>query len=172
METILEQEAIAVNLARIVHDNGFADVGEHELKLAIHNDIERYEEEKFDAALNDYKHPMSIVLSCSAEQIEDIHSTKDVKEKRNKALDILYESHPDVYDTIVDYTCKQVTRPHEEAQYKKVVTDVVKRTALGVKCQRFTVPEKKKNIWEAILDDRENRIIISYYHGEATEVPE
>ena len=174
METILEQEAIAVNLARIVHDNGFADVGEHELKLAIHNDIERYEEEKFDAELNDYKHPMSIVLPCSAEQIEDIHSTKDVKEKRNKALDILYESHPDVYDTIIDYTCKQVTRPHvEAANYKKMVLDVVDRTTNGRKwALRFTALEKKKNIWEAVLDDQGHRIIFNYYHGAATEIPE
>ena len=157
-----------------MHDNGFADVGEHELKLAIHNDIERYEEEKFDAALNDYKHPMSIVLSCSAEQIEDIHSTKDVKEKRNKALDILYESHPDIYNTIVDYTCKQVTRPHvEAANYKKMVLDVVDRTTNGLKwALRFTALEKKKNIWEAVLDDQGHRIIFNYYHGAAIEVPE
>jgi hypothetical protein len=170
MEEILEQEAIAVNLARIVYDNGFEDIGEHELKLAIHNNIERYEEDKLDAELNDYKHPMSVVLSCSPEQLADIHSAK-AKDKRIKALEILKEAHKDIYSKIVGYECKVVTRPRAEAQYKKVVTDVVKRTMQGQKCQRFKEHEKKKNIWEAILDDRENRIIFSYYHGEATCIP-
>lgn len=170
MAAILEQEAKSVNLPRLVYDMKLHDVGPEEANLAVHKDVKRYEQDKFDSALNDYKHPMSIVLPCSADQVAYFTSVKG--ERPSRVLEFLQDARPDIHDTIVDYRCTQVTRPGASAQYKKVVTDVVKRTENNEKNSRFKYEDKKENVWEALVDERENRIIISYYHGAATKIPE
>jgi len=45
-QTILDAEAIAMNLPVLVHTHKLVDVGKEEMNWAIHGDIERYREEK------------------------------------------------------------------------------------------------------------------------------
>lgn len=102
-----------------------------------------------------------LVISISNEELVSIHKS-DIETKRTKVLDKLEAATAAMLRA---YTCKQVTRPKADPQYKKVVTDVVNAAQNNRRPGVFTKKEKETNVWQAVLDDRENRIIVSFYTG-------
>jgi hypothetical protein len=105
---------------------------------------------------------LPVVLDISNAEILAIHAMTSVN-KRRRVLQLLAVEHSDLsLDLGSNYECKQVTMPTADGQYSKAVTDVVKLKNEGRKPARFKQEEKKKNIWECVLDNRANRVIVMY----------
>lgn len=147
MQRLIEQaENIAINI-------GHGERGQHAVvdKEAL----------KRAQGSDDMKMSVPVVITITADELEDIYKSKsDVK--RQKILDKLDSV---LRDTLRTYECKQVTRPKAGPQFQKAVTDVANAAANGRRPGLFTKEEKKTNVWQAILDDRDNRIIVTYYRG-------
>jgi hypothetical protein len=110
----------------------------------------------------DIRMSIPIVVSVTDAIIEDIHSSGNTREGREKVIKLLPD---DVAKLLSGYTCKQVTRPRADLQYQKAVTDVVLAGERGRRPGLFTKEEKKTNVWQVILDERFNRVVVTYYRG-------
>ena len=147
MQRLIEQaENIAINIGR--GDRGdHAVVDKDALKRAQGSD--------------DMKMSVPVVISITSAELEDIYKSK-AEIKRQKILNKLENGLRDILRT---YECKQVTRPKAGPQFQKAVTDVANAAANQRRPGLFTKEEKKTNVWQAVLDDRENRIVVTYYTG-------
>ena len=110
----------------------------------------------------DMRMSIPIIVSVTASTIEEIHKSSTADAKQQKVLELL---SPDAAALLRGYTCKQVTRPRADLQYQKAVADVVAAAAKGRRPGLFTKEEKKTNVWQGILDDRSNRIVVTFYRG-------
>lgn len=150
MKKIVEQaDNIAVNIGKHVHDNELAFVDKNTIKALARDGGE------------DLKMSIPIMIAITKEELEAIHKSKADK-KRTTILDKLDLATATKLRT---YKCKQVTRPTADLQYKKAVTDVVNAAQNNRRPGLFTKEEKETNVWQAILDDRNNQIVISFYTG-------
>jgi hypothetical protein len=155
-DKVICREKIATNLARICFEENLADVGKEDLRKAG-NDIEHS------------KMTVPIIIQTDAATIQRIHAESKVAIKRNEILlllsnngyaELVHEIHSN------NYKAKQISRPGTDNAYKKNVTDVVKAVRDSRKyILNLSVSEKQDNSWQAVLDDRENRVIILVYKG-------
>ena len=147
MQRLIEQaENIAINIGRGAKGD-HALVDKEALKRAQGSD--------------DTKMSVPVVINITAGELEDIYKSKsDVKRQK-----ILSKMETGLAATLRGYVCKQVTRPKAGPQFQKAVTDVAAAAVNGRRPGLFTKDEKSTNVWQAILDDRDNRIIITYYNG-------
>jgi hypothetical protein len=111
--------------------------------------------------LEDPKMGTPIILETDAATITAIHESSTIQ-KRKKVLALLDQT---LAARLRDYKCKQITMPKADLQYKKVVTDVINMVRSGKKPRIFKEEERATNVWQAVLDNRENRIIVSFYNG-------
>lgn len=124
--------------------------------------VEGVEETLADDVDPDPNMGMPIVIDVPHDEILAIHSMTP-KNKRRRVLELLSTEHSILASDLTNnYECKQVTMPIADKQYNKVVTDVVRLMGEQRKPALFKQEEKKKNIWQCVLDNRENRLIVTY----------
>jgi hypothetical protein len=152
IERMIERENIAVNIGKIVNDLNLPDVGKEQLNHA--KDPEEYE-----------KKEIPIVFQVTKEFIEHLITKKrEIKEDILKKL--FREKIPEMYEIIKDYNITQIYKPNTDNSYDKNVTKMVKKSERKEKGYlNFDKDEKKTNVWQVIVDNREQRIILIIYHG-------
>jgi hypothetical protein len=71
-----------------------------------------------------------------------------------------------MFEIIKYYNIKQISTPNTDNSYDKNVTKMVKKAERKEKGYlNFDKDEKKTNVWQVIIDNREYRIILIIYHG-------
>jgi hypothetical protein len=158
IEKMLERENIAVNIGKIVNELNLPDVGKEQLNHA--KDPEEYE-----------KKEIPIVLQVTKEFVNEL-VIKKRKNKEDMLKKLFMEKIPEMYEKIKDYSIKQISTPNTDNSYDKNVIKMAKKAERKEKGYlNFTEEEKKSNIWQAIIDNRENRIILIIYHGSTKSSP-
>ena len=89
------------------------------------------------------------------------------KLKRNALLDILITelrnlNKHDIADRIKTFEVGQITRPQEDGARKRNIDDTV-NAALSNKPYTINVKDKTKDSWQAVFDDRNNRVVFMIY---------
>ncbi len=171
-DKVIQNEEIAKNMARICFEKKLDDVGiEDFAKAASSGGVVNSTVENKSA--EDNKKTVPIVIPSSTEEISTIHSSKSSKKRslllimlkdflriRNEEKDILMADQLDLYDV------KQIQLPKTDGSYKRNVIDPIKASENGRKyILNLTAEEKTQNIWQAVLDEREQRIIFMIYLG-------
>ena len=114
----------------------------------------------------DIKKNVPIVLPMELTEIDRIHKL-GTKLKRNALLDILITelrnlNKHDIADRIKTFEVGQITRPQEDGARKRNIDDTV-NAALSNKPYTINVKDKTKDSWQAVFDDRNNRVVFMIY---------
>jgi hypothetical protein len=150
MKKLVEQaENIAVNIGKHVHDNELKFVDKHIVK-AISGGVSE-----------DMKMSIPVVIKITKEELEAIYKS-NAEKKRSSILD---KMDSEIGAMLRGYTCKEITRPKADLRYKKAVTDMATAAEDERRPGVFTKEDKKTNVWQAVLDERENQIIVTFYNG-------
>lgn len=159
-EKIIQNEQIAINMARICFQEGLEDVGKEEFMQAagVVDEI----------IVPDPKKNVPIVLPMSLANINLIHEQRSAK-KRQELRKILkdYLISTDklaLAERIDGFEVGQITRPLTDGSRKRNVDDLV-NAALNGKPYIVNVKEdqKDKDSWQAVFDDINMRIIFMLY---------
>jgi hypothetical protein len=157
-EKIIQNEQIAINMARICFEKNLEDVGKEEFKKAAGIVDEQ----------PDPKKNVPIVLPMSLAAIELIHGYKSAK-KRIALRKILKEylitiDKQALAERIDGFEVGQITRPLTDGARKRNIDDLV-NAALNGKPYIVNVKEdqKDKDSWQAVFDDVGMRIIFMLY---------
>jgi hypothetical protein len=157
-EKIIQNEQIAINMARICFEKNLEDVGKEEFKKAAGIVDEQ----------PDPKKNVPIVLPMSLAAIELIHGYKSAK-KRIALRKILKEylitiDKQALAERIDGFEVGQITRPLTDGARKRNIDDLV-NAALNGKPYIVNVKEdqKDKDSWQAVFDDKDMRIIFMLY---------
>ena len=154
-QTILKQEDVAATLARRVYDGEISsEVGEEEFGIAAPKKEE------------DPNMSIPVVFSIASGDVEFLREATTAQ-KRTRIQKLLTDNgHAELSNKLKQtFKCKQVTCPMADKQYAKVVTDVVSAAAAGRRPGVFKEEERKENVWQAVIDAKENRLVITYYEG-------
>ncbi len=119
-----------------------------------------------------------IVLHFPEEFIQELIASKSRGELLIEKLRVQFQRFkkivPDlkrVYQNLMEYELYQFAVAASDTTYKKYVLDIVRKaetntpTTIGLSDEADASRSKKKNNWQAFIDDRENRVIISIWHG-------
>lgn len=157
-EKIIQNEQIAINMARICFQEKLEDVGKEEFKQAAGIIDE----------IPDPKKNVPIVLPMSLATIELIHIQKSPK-KRLELRKILKEylitvGKQSLAERIDGFEVGQITRPGTDGARKRNIDDPV-NASLNGKPYIVNVKEdqKDKDSWQAVFDDINMRIIFMLY---------
>lgn len=152
------QEEIAVNLARIVAEQGLTEVGP-----------EHFEEAATDP--KEYKcKEVPIVVPMDSATLTRINGLT-TEEKRSALLAWLAKTNPGMAATISSYNIKKIICPEEAYSKKRHIDSNVSAAARNQKIIfNLTDAEKQTNNWQCILDKDSNRAIYIIYHGETGRV--
>ena len=157
-EKIIQNEQIAINMARICFQEKLEDVGKEEFKQAAGIVDE----------IPDPKKNVPIVLPMSLAAIELIHGYKSPK-KRLELRKILKEylisiGKQSLAERIDGFEVGQITRPGSDGARKRNIDDPV-NASLNGKPYIVNVKEdqKDKDSWQAVFDDVGQRIIFMLY---------
>lgn len=157
-EKIIQNEQIAINMARICFQEGLEDVGKEEFKQAAGIVDE----------IPDPKKNVPIVLPMSLTNINIIHEQRSPK-KRLELRKILKEylltiGKQALAERIDGFEVGQITRPGTDGARKRNIDDPV-NAALNGKPYIINVKEnqKDKDSWQAVFDDINMRIIFMLY---------
>jgi len=157
-EKIIQNEQIAINMARICFQEGLEDVGKEEFKQAAGIVDE----------IPDPKKNVPIVLPMSLTNINIIHEQRSPK-KRLELRKILKEylltiGKQALAERIDGFEVGQITRPGTDGARKRNIHDPV-NAALNGKPYIINVKEdqKDKDSWQAVFDDINMRIIFMLY---------
>ena len=157
---VIEKEDIACNIASIVYNKGLSDVGYEEILLAS-GKVEEYN--------NEMKKEVPIIIDTTRNIINRLQPlTRD--QKKTIVLDLIL-SKDRKFEYLKQYCCKQITTPELDGSYKKHILDPI-RWAVEKKRSNldWSHDDKRTNIWQAFIDNRENRIIVIIYHGHSLPV--
>ncbi len=148
------QEEIAVNLARLVHESNLTEIGPEHLKEAT--DPEEYNRKE-----------VPIVVHMPSAVIDAINAMTP-KEKQNKnLLGFLKQTHPEVASYLHTYRNVKTICPDSEYSKKRHIDMNLHAAARGQKITFNLKPEQKLfNNWQCILDKEGERAIFIIYHGE------
>ncbi len=122
-----------------------------------------------------------IVLNFDEEFIANLKDA-DSKESRKSLLLEKLRTDPlmrrkikgRTYNTLVDYEIVQFTCPESDGSYKRHIQDLVRKQeenepgSIDLSDDITHERSKKKDNWQAFIDTRENRIVISIWHGTKT----
>lgn len=147
------QEEIAVNLARMVSEQGLVDVGcEHFEEAGDPNEYKRKE--------------VPIVVPMDADVIEVINGLSH-SEKQTECLNWLAKTHPDMASRIQSYIVKKIICPREIYSKKRHIDTNIRAAERNQKIVFNLKPDDHfVNNWQCILDQDGERAIYSIYHGE------
>jgi hypothetical protein len=157
-EKIIQNEQIAINMARICFKEKLEDVGKEEFKQAAGIVDE----------IPDPKKNVPIVLPMSLAVINLIHEQRSPK-KRLELRKILKEylltsGKQTLAERIDGFEVGQITRPGTDGARKRNIDDPVNAAQNG-KPYIVNVKEdqKDKDSWQAVFDDKYERIIFMLY---------
>jgi hypothetical protein len=152
------QEEIAVNLARIVAEQGLTEVGPEHFEEAT--DPEEYKRKEVPIVV-----PMDSATLATINEL----STED---KRAALITWLAKTYPNMAAMIAPYTVKKIICP-EETYSKKRHIDMNVRAAEKKQKITFNLTPKDHlvNNWQCVLDKDGERAIYIIYHGETGRTP-
>lgn len=157
-EKVIQNEQIAINMARICFQKGLEDVGKEEFKQAAGIVDE----------IPDPKKNVPIILPISLENINIIHGHKTSK-KRLELRKILKEylitiNKQNLAERIDGFEVGQITRPMTTGARKRNIDDPVNAAQNG-RSYIVNLKEdlKDKDSWQAAFDDEDMRIIFMLY---------
>lgn len=157
-EKIIQNEQIAINMARICFQEKLEDVGKEEFKQAAGIIDE----------IPDPKKNVPIVLPMSLAGIDSIHGYKSPKKRLElrKILKgyLLTIGKQSLAERIDGFEVGQITRPGTDGARKRNIDDPV-NASLNGKPYIVNVKEdqKDKDSWQAVFDDINMRIIFMLY---------
>jgi hypothetical protein len=157
-DKVIHNEEIAINLARICHEEGLQDVGKEEFNQAA-GVCDR-------ETAADPKKNVPIVLSMPLAWIKRIHQSKPEEKQRilrQNLKDYLEDNRQEVLSQRIDtFEVGQITRPQTEGSRKRNIDDPV-NAANNNRVYSLNVKDKTKNMWQAVLDDIGERVIFMIY---------
>ncbi len=114
----------------------------------------------------DIKKNVPIVLPMIISEIDRIHGLP-TKQKQKALRDILKEYlntvNKEILATRIDeFEIGQITRPNTDGSRKRNIDDPVNAFNCNQTCS-INVKDKSKNSWQAVFDDKDNRVIFMIY---------
>ena len=150
---VQNQEEIAVNLARIVAEEGLEEVGPEHFEAAT--DPEEYKRKEV---------PIVVPMDSATLATITALSTED---KREALLAWLAKTNPKMATTLRTYVVKKIICPEEAYSKKRHIDSNISAAARKHKITfNLTDPEKLTNNWQCVLDTDGERAIYVIYHGE------
>jgi len=147
---------------RINSNNGDVHAKPSKSHPSIYQNLDAVEDEDEDEA----KKHVPIVLPMENSEIVRIHGLRT--EQKRKALSEILKQHlrennkEVLAERIKTFAVGQISRPDTEGSRKRNIDDPV-NAALNNKKYSLNVKDKEKNSWQAVFDDRGNRVIFMIY---------
>lgn len=149
------QERIAINLARLVHENDWVDVGREQIAEAAGEQA-------------DPKRVPIVVCTTEAEynSVAKVGSEWDL----STIIPIINKYKPDIVETLLSLAAAggkdQITQPDaKKTLYKAVIASVKAHNANKPYYHSGNVDDKKRDTFQIFLDQVERRIIVNIYRG-------
>lgn len=156
---ITNQEETAVNLPRIVHEEGLADVGEEEFIRAVGTTTTSTTEGRTDP-----RKTVPVIVPVDPSVLASLPPRHRVAH----ILHALSGTHPELATQLETYYPIQISAPESEGSRKKQILDVVRAAEAGIPFA-ISIPQihKTQNCYNVFIDRLESRLCIVIWKGAA-----
>lgn len=149
------QEKLASNVAKLVLEKGWADVGPEELEFVLHGDEERYVADVRETETHG-RAAVPEIVEMTEEEFATIPTGRNPVGKQRAVLAILARHNAVLAAKLAGYVCKEITAPNEmgSTSYKNHIQVAVRNWQARQPCSVTLSKEERKagSIWNCFID--------------------
>ena len=149
------QEKMASNVAKLVLEKGWADVGPEELEFVLHGDEEQYVADVRETETHG-RPAVPEIVEMTEEEFATIPTRRDPEGKKRAVLAILATRDAALATKLAGYECKRVNIPESttSASYKNSIGVATRKYQTRQPCSATFVKEEtaKGSIWQCFVD--------------------